>query len=103
MYAIVEIGGQSHKVEEGNQLLVNLMQTEKGKKVEFDTVTMISDNGNTEIGSPHLKASVKAEVVEPLVKGNKLVVFKYHNKTNYRVKTGHRQKYTLLKITEISK
>ncbi|MGL5254894.1 MAG: 50S ribosomal protein L21 [Brevinema sp.] len=103
MYAIVEIGGQSHKAEQGSQLLVNLIDTEKGKTIEFDKVTMITDAGKTEIGAPYLKATIKAEVVEPLVKGDKLTVFKYHNKTNYRVKTGHRQKYTLLKVTEISK
>lgn len=103
MYAIVEIGGQSHKAEKGSQLLVNLIQTEKGKKLEFDAVTMITADGKTEIGTPHLKAKVVAEVVEPLVKGEKLTVFKYHNKTAYRVKTGHRQKYTLLKVTDISR
>lgn len=102
MYAIVEIGGQSHKAEKGSQLLVNLIQTENGKKIEFETVTMITDNGKTDIGTPHLKAKVVTEVVESEVKGDKLTVFKYHNKTAYRVKTGHRQKYTLLKVTDIS-
>lgn len=103
MYAIVEIGGQSHKAEKGSEFLVNLMNSEKGAKVDFDKVTMISDNGNTEIGAPYLSATVQAEIVEPEVKGKKLTVFKYKNKTNYHVKTGHRQKYTLIKILDIKK
>lgn len=103
MYAIVEIGGQTHKAEKGSEFLVNLMNGEKGTSVDFNNVTMISDSGNTEIGTPYLNASVKAEIVEPLVKGKKLTIFKYKNKTNYHVKTGHRQKYTLIKIVDITK
>ncbi|MGL4394482.1 MAG: 50S ribosomal protein L21 [Brevinema sp.] len=103
MYAIVEIGGQSHKAEKGSEFLVNLMTSEKGAKVDFDKVTMINDNGNTEIGAPYLSATVEAEIVEPEVKGKKLTVFKYKNKTNYHKKTGHRQKFTLIKILDIKK
>ncbi|MGL4561730.1 MAG: 50S ribosomal protein L21 [Brevinema sp.] len=103
MYAIVEIGGQSHKAEKGSEFLVNLINSEKGAKIDFDNVTMINDNGNTEIGAPYLSATIQAEIVEPEVKGKKLTVFKYKNKTNYHVKNGHRQKYTLIKILDIKK
>ncbi len=103
MYAMVEIGGQSHKAEKGSEFLVNLIRGEKGTGIDFDKVTLISDNGNVEIGTPYLSASVKAEIVEPEVKGKKLTVFKYKNKTNYHVKTGHRQKYTRIKIVDIVK
>ena len=103
MYAMVEIGGQTHKAEKGSEFLVNLMKEEKGSIVDFNNVIMLSVNGNTELGSPYLSASVKVEIVEPEVKGKKLTVFKYKNKTNYHVKTGHRQKYTLIKIVDISK
>jgi len=103
MYAIVEIGGQTHRAEKGSEFLVNLMSGEKGTTVDFDRVTVISNDGTIQIGTPYLTASVKAEIVEPEVKGKKLTVFKYKNKTNYHVKTGHRQKYTLIKIVDISK
>jgi large subunit ribosomal protein L21 len=103
MYAMVEIGGQTHKAEKGSEFLVNLMKEEKGSVVDFNNVIMLTDNGTTEIGAPYLSASVKAEIVEPIVKGKKLTVFKYKNKTNYHVRTGHRQKYTLIKIVDISK
>lgn len=103
MYAIVEIGGQSHKAEKGAEILIDLIAGEKGTLLNFDKVTMLSDNGSTEIGTPYLSATVNAEIIDPLVKGQKLTVFKYKNKTNYRVKTGHRQKYTLIKITDINK
>jgi large subunit ribosomal protein L21 len=103
MYAMVEIGGQTHKAEKGSEFLVNLMDGEKGANLNFDKVTMISDSGTVEIGAPYLNASIKVEIVEPIVKGKKLTVFKYKNKTNYHVKTGHRQKYTLIKIVDITK
>ncbi len=106
MYAMVEIGGQSHKAEKGSEFLVNLIEGgegEKGKELSFENVTLISDNGSVEIGTPYLSASVKVEIIEPLVKGKKLTVFKYKNKTNYHVKTGHRQKYTRIKIVDIVK
>ncbi len=103
MYAMVEIGGQSHKAEKGSEFLVNLIKGEQGAELNFDKVTLISDEGNVEIGVPYLSASVKAEIVEPVVKGKKLTVFKYKNKINYHVKTGHRQKYTRIKITDIVK
>ncbi|MGL4366778.1 MAG: 50S ribosomal protein L21 [Brevinemataceae bacterium] len=103
MYAIVEIGGQSHKAEKGAEFLVNLISQEKDSTIEFDKVTMITDNGNTEIGTPYLSAKITAQIVEPEVKGKKLTVFKYKNKTNYHVKTGHRQKFTLIKIIDIKK
>lgn len=103
MYAMVEIGGQSHKAEKGSEFLVNLLKGEKGTKVEFNKVLLISDSGNVEIGTPYVSATVKAEIVEPEVKGKKVTVFKYKNKTNYHVKTGHRQKYTRIKIVDIVK
>lgn len=103
MYAMVEIGGQSHKAEKGSEFLVNLLKGEKGTTVEFNKVLLISDEGNIEIGTPYVSATVKAEIVEPEVKGKKVTVFKYKNKTNYHVKTGHRQKYTRIKIVDIVK
>ncbi|MGL5955702.1 MAG: 50S ribosomal protein L21 [Brevinema sp.] len=103
MYAMVEIGGQSHKAEKGSEFLVNLLKGEAGSAIEFDKVTLISDSGNIEIGTPYLSASIKAEIIDPEVKGKKLTVFKYKNKTNYHVKNGHRQKYTRIKIIDIVK
>ncbi|MGL4677413.1 MAG: 50S ribosomal protein L21 [Brevinema sp.] len=103
MYAMVEIGGQSHKAEKGAEFLVNLLKEETGAIIKFDKVTLISDNGTIEIGAPYLSATVQAEIVEPEVKGKKLTVFKYKNKTNYHVKNGHRQKYTRIKIINIIK
>ncbi len=81
MYAMVEIGGQSHKAEKGSEFLVNLIEggeSEKGKELSFENVTLISDNGSVEIGTPYLSASVKVEIVEPLVKGKKLFLHVLH-------------------------
>lgn len=102
MYAVVEISGKQYKVEKGQEIVVDLQDAGK-KKLSFETVTIYrGDKEDIKIGTPYVKGmTVDAEVVEPLVKGDKLTVFKYKNKTNYRVKTGHRQKYTQLKISGI--
>ncbi len=104
MYAIVEIGGSQWKVEKNDEILVDLIQDKKGAKLIFETVTLLRDDKSIEIGQPYVKkAVVEAKLVEPIVPGKKIDVFKYKSKTNYRVKTGHRQKYSMLQITNIGK
>jgi len=103
MYAIVEIGGQSHKATQGSEFLVNLINEEKGTIIDFNQVIMISDDGTIDIGTPYLPVIVKAEIIEAQVKGKKITIFKYKNKTNHHVRTGHRQLYTLIKILDIKK
>lgn len=102
MYAILEIGGKQYKVEKGADLLVDLMEATQGQKLTFDTVTMFRDK-EVVVGKPYVeKAVVEAEVVDPLVKGEKLTVFKYKAKSRFRRKTGHRQGYTRIHVTGIS-
>ncbi|MCX7820337.1 MAG: 50S ribosomal protein L21 [Brevinematales bacterium] len=103
MYAILEIGGKQYKVEKGTKLSVDFLNTEKDK-IEFQTVTMISDKGNVEIGTPYIAgASVEAKVLNPMVKGEKLIVYKYKSKANYRRKAGHRQLYSEIEVVKINK
>ncbi len=103
MYAILEIGGKQYKVEKGTKLTVDLLNTDKDK-IEFKSVTLLSDGENVEIGTPYLSnVSVKAKVLNPMVKGEKLIVYKYKSKSNYRRKKGHRQLYTEIEVTDIKK
>ena len=78
MYAIVEINGQQFKVEEGKKLFVNHMKdVEAGKTVEFDKVLLVDKEGSVQVGAPTVDgAKVVCEVVNPLVKGEKVIVFK---------------------------
>ncbi len=102
MYAIVEIGGKHYHVENGAELDIDLLQSKAGDKIKFDTVTLYRTEKETRVGTPFVKGvSVSAEVVDPFVKGDKLTIFKFRHKTNYRVKTGHRQKYTRVLIKDI--
>ncbi|MEJ5284540.1 MAG: 50S ribosomal protein L21 [Brevinematia bacterium] len=103
MYAILEIGGKQYKVEKGTKLTVDFLNPEKDK-IQFQTVTMISDKGNVEIGTPYVSGvTVEAKVLNPMVKGEKLIVYKYKSKANYRRKMGHRQLYSEIEVVKISK
>ena len=104
MYAIVEINGQQFKAEEGKKLFVNhIKDAEEGKAVEFDKVLLVDNNGAVTVGAPTVEgAKVVAEVVDPLVKGDKVVVFKMKRRKDYRKKNGHRSHFTQVEIKSIN-
>ena len=100
MFAIVETGGKQYKVEEGQFIEVEKLERNVGDKINLN-VLLVSDGENVKAGSPYVEGcTVEAEVVEH-GKGDKIVVFKYKAKKNFRRKQGHRQPYTKLKITDI--
>lgn len=101
MYAVVETGGKQYRVQEGDLISVERMACAEGDEVVFDKVLLYGSGKTVKIGAPYVKgASVKAEVVEN-GKGDKIIVFKYKAKKNYRKKQGHRQPFTLLKVSSI--
>ncbi|MFO7273467.1 MAG: 50S ribosomal protein L21 [Bacillota bacterium] len=100
-YAIVETGGKQYRVQEGDTLRVEKLSAGEGETVVFDKVLAINRDGKVTVGTPYIEgAKVKAKVVGH-GKGPKIIVFKYHNKTNYRRKTGHRQPFTAVTIESI--
>ena len=102
MYAIIKDSGKQFKVEEGQQLEVDFRDAEPGSKIEFDTVLALSNDDGLKFGTPTLDgASVTAEVVEA-VAGPKLTVVKFRRRKNSKRKTGHRQKYTKVRIEKIN-
>ena len=102
-YAIIEHGGKQYRAVEGETLDVDLMSDEPGKKVTIDSVLLYVDGENVEVGTPTIKnAKVKTEIVEH-GKGPKIVIFKYRPKQRYRVKSGHRQKFTKLLVESIER
>jgi large subunit ribosomal protein L21 len=101
MYAIVEIAGQQFKVEEGKKIFVHRLEVENGKKIEFDQVLLIEDEGKVIIGEPVIKdALVEGKILEQL-RGDKVIVFKKKRKKGYRIKNGHRQYFTQVEIVSI--
>ncbi|MDY5545880.1 MAG: 50S ribosomal protein L21 [Prevotella sp.] len=103
MYAIVEINGQQFKAEEGKKLFVHHMKdVEAGKSVEFDKVLLVDKDGNVTVGAPTVEgAKVVCEVVNPLVKGDKVIVFKMKRRKDYRVRKGHRAQFTEVEIKQV--
>jgi len=100
MYAIVSIGGKQYKVEEGLELRVEKLPI-KGKKITLKEVLLISDNEKIEIGRPFVeKAKVICEILGG-EKSEKIVIFKYRRRKNYRKKIGHRQTLSVLRVKEI--
>ena len=101
MYAIIEACGKQYKVVEGDTVFFEKLDTEAGKKVNFDKVILVSDDKEVQVGNPYVKGvKVEGKVVSH-GKGKKIVVFKMKPKKNERTKQGHRQPYTKVEITAI--
>lgn len=101
MYAVIEACGKQYKVEEKDVVFFEKLDTEEGKKVTFDKVILVSDNGKVQVGNPYVKGvKVEGKVVAH-GKGKKIIVFKMKAKKNERKKQGHRQPYTKVEITSI--
>ncbi len=101
MYAIIESCGRQYKVAEGDVVFFEKLDAEEGKKVTFNDVVLVSEEGKVQIGNPYVKGvKVEGKVVAH-GKGKKIIVFKMKPKKNYRRKQGHRQPYTKVEITSI--
>ena len=105
MYAIVEIQGQQFKAEPEKFLYVHYLgeNAKEGDKVEFDRVLLADADGTViKVGAPVVEgAKVVCEVLTPLVKGEKVIVFKKKRRKGYRRKNGHRQYFTKVLIKEV--
>ena len=101
MYALIEACGKQYKVEEKDVVFFEKLDAEEGKKVTFDKVILVSDDGKVQVGNPYVKGvKVEGKVVAH-GKGKKIIVFKMKAKKNERKKQGHRQPYTKVEITSI--
>jgi large subunit ribosomal protein L21 len=101
MYAVIETGGKQYRVEVGTELEVELLEVTAGDAITLDRVLLVADGDNASIGRPLVEnATVAAEVVRQ-TRGEKLINFKYGPKTRRRVKKGHRQELTVLRISDI--
>lgn len=103
MYVIVEIQGQQFKVEEGKKLFVHhIKDVEANATVEFEKVLLVDNNGAITVGTPVVEgAKVVAEVVSPLVKGDKVLVFHKRRRKGYRKLNGHREQFTEILVKQV--
>jgi large subunit ribosomal protein L21 len=101
MYAVIQTGGKQYRVEVGTELEIELLDAAPGESVAFDRVLLIADGDAASIGRPVVaNASVAAEVVRR-DRGDKVISFKYRPKARRRVKKGHRQELTVIRISDI--
>ena len=101
MYAIIETGGKQYKVQNGDQIRVEKLNVEDGAAVVFDKVLVCGEGADIKVGAPYIDGlTVEGKVVES-GKGQKVIIFKYKAKKDYRKKQGHRQPYTLVEITAV--
>jgi large subunit ribosomal protein L21 len=102
MYAIIEDGGTQLKVEEGQEIRIDYREIEPGKKITFDRVLAYRDGESLKLGRPVLKSGKVVAQVLGDEKGPKLTVQKLSRRKNSRTRTGHRQKYTRVRIEKIT-
>lgn len=104
MYAIFETGGKQYKVTEGDVINIEkLSEQEEGTEVLFDKVLMVRGENENEvkIGVPYVEGAKVKGKIEEHGKGDKVIIFKYKPKKNYRNKKGHRQPFSRVKIDKI--
>ena len=100
MYAVIVSGGKQYRVTKGDTIYVEKLDLENGSTLNFDVLLLGSDEG-VKVGSPTVAgAKVEGKVVSQ-VKGEKIIIYKYKSKKNYRRKQGHRQPFTKVEITGI--
>ena len=101
MYAVIESCGKQYNVAAGDVVFFEKLDAEEGKKVSFDKVILVSEDGKVQVGNPYVKGvKVEGKVVSH-GKAKKIIVFKMKAKKNERKKQGHRQPYTKVEITGI--
>ena len=103
MYAIVEINGQQFKAEQGKKLFVHhIRDAKEGQSVEFNKVLLIDNEGTIQVGAPTVEgAKVVCEVIHPLIKGDKIIVFKMKRRKDSRKRNGHRSQFTEVEIKQV--
>jgi large subunit ribosomal protein L21 len=100
MFAIVKIAGQQFRVQPGQSLFVPHIEGKQGDEIEFSEVLLHDNDGKISIGDTNVK--VKAEIINELVKGEKVIAFKMKRRKGFRKKHGHRTQYTHIKVTGIA-
>jgi large subunit ribosomal protein L21 len=101
MYAVIETGGKQYRVEVGTELAVELLDAQPGEEITLDRVLLVADGDEAAIGRPVVENATVAATVLRQDRADKVIVFKYKPKARTRVKKGHRQEQTILRITDV--
>ncbi|HYN88655.1 MAG TPA: 50S ribosomal protein L21 [Ardenticatenaceae bacterium] len=101
MYAVIETGGKQYRVQEGDTLDVEYLTADEGQTIELGRVLLVGGDGNPAVGQPVVDGALVRATVVAQARDDKKIIFRYHNKNRYRVKKGHRQPITRLRIDTI--
>lgn len=102
MYALVEILGKQYKAEVGQTIRVDRINKPAGESVEFDTVLAVVDGENARFGAPYVEGARIVASLEEEIKGDKVRVYKFKRRKGYRRTQGHREKYSIIKVSAIN-
>ncbi len=102
MYAVIETGGKQYKVQEGDVITIEKLNVSAGDDIAFDKVLVLNDGKKVQVGTPIIESAKVFGTVVENGKGQKVIIFKYKSKKDYRKKQGHRQPYTMVKIESLS-
>lgn len=102
MFAIIETGGKQYKVAEGDSLKVEKLAIDGKSEVVFDKVLLVADGDKVQIGAPYLEGVKVTAKFEEEGRAKKITVIKYKAKSRYRIKQGHRQSFTKVKIEKVA-
>jgi large subunit ribosomal protein L21 len=101
MYAVIETGGKQYRVEVGTELAVELLEAEPGQEITLERILLVADGDEAEIGRPIVDGATVNATVLRHDRADKVISFKYKPKARRRVKKGHRQEQTVLRITDL--
>jgi large subunit ribosomal protein L21 len=101
VYAVIQSGGKQYRVTEGEVVRLEKLEAEAGAQVEFKDILLVKADDKTHIGRPLVEGAIVKGVVDSIGKSDKVLVFKYKKKKQYRRTRGHRQQYTDVRIEKI--
>jgi len=102
MYAVIKTGGKQYRVQEGDVITVEKLNAEAGEVVKFEEVLLLNDGKEVKVGTPVVEGAAVTGTVVENGKGQKVIIFKYKAKKDYRKKQGHRQPYTKVRIESLT-
>ncbi|OGP87511.1 MAG: 50S ribosomal protein L21 [Deltaproteobacteria bacterium RBG_16_48_10] len=102
MYAVVKSGGKEYRVSKGDLIRVEKLEGKLGDQMMLRDVLMVSDEGQVQLGTPHLTNAVVTVKIVQEARGKKVLTYKMKRRKNYRRMKGHRQTYTYLRVEDIS-
>ena len=103
MYAVIATGGKQYIVRKGDQIKIEKLGLDPGKKIEFDQVLLLADGEDVSIGTPFVEGGKVTAEVQENARAGKIEIIKFKRRKHYMRRMGHRQHYTQVKITDISK